>query len=207
MFCDYLFYCRVSIIFKKFLALIPVTLLIVACSTAPPKTSIDSNLAKNNNTISPSKIARDNKNVPTTASDTHATPNEDFIADWAKERSEYLRSLDFELIDQQNNTPTKYTIKSNLINTRFYLNYAERLLFVGRDILDAKNKISHAVQEYKKALNAAGNNKTEEMLEVKSELRFLDAKTHRVQPSYRDYPSRTHFKHVENKIEDLLVKL
>lgn len=207
MFHTYLSTCRFHLTFRFCLAVPVITLLLCACSTTPSKTSTANRQVDSSSATTASEISTGNDRVITPATSIGAKPDEDFIADWAKERAEYLRSLDYGKIDRQNISPGEYTVKNHLVDTRFYLDYAERLLFVDGNVLGAKSKISHAVQEYKKALTSAGNNKTDEMLKVKSELRSLAQNTQRVQPRYCDYPSRQYFNHVENEIEDMLVKL
>ena len=192
---------------KHCLAFAAIAVFSCACSTTLSKNNMDGDQKTPNATATSSDIAMNKDRVITPASNEDASPDGDFIADWAKERAEYLRSLDYQKIDDQQNTPANNSIKSNLVNTRFYLDYAERLLYVDGDIQGAKNEINHAVQAYKKALDTAGNKETGEMLMVKSELRSLAENTQRVQPSYCDYPPRPHFNRVENEIEDLLTKL
>jgi len=207
MYYDYLFNSKRSANFKKFLILILVTLALSACSTISPNNRVDNNLATSSSSITSSELAKNNKRIVIPSLKSSASTDKDFIADWAKERSEYLRSLDYEKIDRQANSPTEYSIKSNLVNTRFHLDYAERLLYVDGNISGAKVEINHAIKEYKKALAAAGENKSEEMKTVKNELRFLASKTRRVQPSYCDCPPRPRFRQVEDEIEELLVEL
>jgi len=191
---------------KMILALMAGIILLSSCSTTTPKTDTSGLHVASSGTSAPSRFSEEHQSVITPATNFDVKPGEDDIAQWAEERAQYLRSLDFSEIDQQNLSPAVNNYKSNLINTRYYLDYAERLLFNDGDVAGAKNEIRHAVNAYKSALALSENKNTEEMSTIKSELRNLFENTHRVQPRYCNFPPRYKFNIVEQQIEDLLAK-
>ena len=180
------------------LALIAASLLftLASCSTVEPEKS-----ANNTDQLSA-------PTSPTVMQESTVSPAIDKTMDsWAKARAVYLRSLDYAKIDQQDNPPTQYSVKSNLIESRYHLKDSADALYIEHDLRKAVQELRAAVKQYHQAISAAPADKADILTPTKTDLESLLKQEEMLSPNCCEHPTREAYFTLETKIEKLLTKL
>lgn len=162
--------------------------------------------ARDNN--SPDKLAyRNHAPVVVTPHAFEPTPNDKYIANWAKQRADYLRSLDYQTIEQQNNSHQEYLLKTNLIESRYQLENSEIALDDDHDTHTALADLRSALEHYQRAARLA-NYKERIYMDIPGhKLQSLTKRTGMQSQCSCDSTNPHSYHTIEASIEHLLVEL
>ena len=142
------------------------------------------------------------------ANDTAQSPAIDKAMDnWEKARTAYLRTLDYEQVEQQSNTTDEYLVKTNLIESRYHVKRSETAMYVEHDYQKALQELQVAVQRFAQATKIANTDELQELDDTKPNLDYLltQAELSVDHGCVNSQSNRYH--QVEARIEDLLATL
>lgn len=172
-----------------------IALFAVACASVTPSAKYASQSPNDNS---------NSESPPATTTDSHV----DVVQDaWAKQHAAYLRSLDFATIDTQKNVPAAYTIKSDIIDTRYHVRNSETDLTVDHDVRSALRELRSAKHLFDRAEANADKKELNLLGDSKSALDNLIKQTELSMQSKCDSPGRSDYQLLERKLETLLVSL
>ena len=126
---------------------------------------------------------------------------------WEKQRAAYLRSLDYEKIDQQKNTSNAYVIKADIIDSRYHIENSEADLRVEHNVRSALRELRSAKQLFDRAISRANTNELPDLENSKSMLDDLIKQTELASQNKCDYPTIGNYQLVEATLENLLATL
>jgi hypothetical protein len=129
------------------------------------------------------------------------------ILDWEKARAAYLRSLDYELIQQQNNDHDKYLLKSYLVESRYHLTNAENATVEEQNYQKALGEMRQAEQNFKQAIIAANTSELDKLEVTESNLEGLLKNAESNTKYGCSLPQSIQYHQIEEKIEDLITTL
>ena len=134
------------------IAIIPTILLVSGCSTlgSGDEASMTKSPVISDASSSILAEARSHEYEPR-----HAIDKD--MVDWEKARAAYLRDLDYENIEQQNNNHNEYLLKSYLVESRYHIKNAEYATVMEQDYQKALAEMRQAEQRYKQATIAANS--------------------------------------------------
>lgn len=136
-----------------------------------------------------------------------SSANDNSISHWAKERLNYLRSLDYAKIAQQNNPQKKYMLKASLIESRYDLKNAEIALYDDRDNRTAMIDLKDALQRYKHAAKLADTKELPTLGNTEQRLEALVKSSDQQVRCRCDSTKPVRYHRIEAKIENLLATL
>jgi len=129
------------------------------------------------------------------------------LDDWEKSRANYLRSLDYAQVEQQNNDLNDYLLKTNLIETRYHVKDSETAMYVEKDYLAALDELRQAEHRFDEAIKMARKG---ELVNLKAEKPDLDKLLKKAQSAVEHkcictQPAGYH--EVEARLETLITSL
>jgi hypothetical protein len=127
--------------------------------------------------------------------------------DWEKAHAVYLRTLDYEQIDQQNNGSDKYLIKTNLIESRYHVKNSETAMYVEHDYQTALQELQLAKQRIVRAIQIANSDELQKLDDTKSNLDYLLTQAKSSVDHGVTYPKTYRYHRVETQIENSLASL
>ena len=172
-------------------------LFVAACASVTPQSNITSQAAN----------AATDSQASAPVSQT-AAGNVDTTQDtWAKQHAAYLRTLDFAKIDRQKNIPATYSIKTEIINSRYYIRNSETDLTVDHNVRSALRELRSAKQLFDRAIANASSKEVHLLDKSKSMLDALIKQTELSMQNKCDSPDHQDYHLLEGKLETLLAAL
>ena len=126
---------------------------------------------------------------------------------WAKERSNYLRSLDYEKIARQGDRGRQYMLKANLIESRYDIKNSEIALYDDHDMRTAMMDLRDALKRYKHAARLASQKELPALGNTEQHLETLVKRTGKYARCCCENPDPGRYHNVEASIETLLARL
>jgi hypothetical protein len=167
---------------------------VVSCATHAPAARVSSQVGEASRGNEPPAVPAANK--------------VDTIQDaWAKQRAAYLRSLDFEKVDLQKNHSATYTIKSDIIDSRYHIRNSETDLTVDHNRRSALRELRLAKQSFERAVTNANSKELHLLGGSKSMLNDLIKQSELSMQNKCDTPDHSDYHLLEGKLEDLLATL
>jgi hypothetical protein len=171
--------------------------LAVACASVTPAGK--SNAQPADNTLNSEQSA---------ASADSATNHVDATQDiWAKQHAAYLRTLDFAQIDQQKNIPAVYSLKTDIIDSRYHIRNSETDLTVEHNARSALRELRSAKQLFDRAVANANGKERPLLDDPKTMLDDLIKQTELSMQNKCDSPGQDDYHLLELKLENLLAAL
>jgi len=126
---------------------------------------------------------------------------------WAKQHAAYLRTLDFAEIDRQKNVPAVYSIKTDIIDSRYHIKNSETDLTVDHDVQSALRELRSAKQLFDRAVENANSRELHLLDNSKSMLQDLIKQTELSMQNKCDSPGHSEYHLLEGNLESLLAAL
>jgi hypothetical protein len=143
-----------------------------------------------------------------TAARSPAVKKIDTVQDaWEKQHAAFLRSLDFATIDQQKNAAAVYTIKTDIINSRYHIRNSETNLTVEHNVRSALRELRWAKQSFARAVSNAAPKELHTLDNPQSMLNDLIKRMELSMQNKCDAPDHADYRLLEAKLEDLLATL
>lgn len=148
--------------------------------------------------------------LPTTVLNTpiHTSDNVGNSTDtWEKQRVNYLRSLDYQKIEHQDNPHKQYMLKANLVESRYDLKNSEIAMYQEHDFRTAMLDLQDALQRYKHAVTLANQKELNQLGLTEQHLESLIKHTDKNMRCSCENPDPDRYHIIEASIETLLARL
>lgn len=127
--------------------------------------------------------------------------------DWEKARAAYLRTLDYEKIEQQNDKRDEYLLKSNLVESRYHIKTSDAAMFVEHDYRKALHELQAAEQRLIQAVKMASSKELPGLDNTKSDVDQLLTQAKLSAHDGCEYVNPQDYHQVEARLEHLLGSL
>jgi hypothetical protein len=143
-----------------------------------------------------------------TVAETGRSPSVDkAMDDWEKARAAYLRTLDYEKIEQQNDKHDEYLLKSNLVESRYHIKTSDAAMFVEHDYRKALHELQAAEQRLIQAIKMASSKELPGLDNTKSDVDQLLTQAKLSAHDGCEYANPHGYHQVEARLEHLLGSL